>query len=317
MPAMEITDTTADVPATINPEGSDTTVTVVYGTDSTLSSGTLTSDGTDANDGTVAEPLTVGLFGLAPDTTYYYEVVATNTAGTATGTIEPFHHGRGDRDRDRRHGRHTPERDRRHRLRHRFGATVLDQNGDPLPGANVTFTAPAGGASGTFSGGQTSVTVTTDSSGVATAPSFVANGSAGNYTVTASVAGVSPSATFSLTNTAPPPATIKFAAGQYSANATDGSAPIVLTRSGNLSATVTVVLSTPGGTDVAGFQETVTFGPNTTSETVLVPIQNDGKPHEPDASIPLTLSSPGSGATLGARARPPWSSTTTTRCRLP
>jgi hypothetical protein len=44
----------------------------------------------------------------------------------------------------------------------------------------------------------------------------------------------------------------------------------------------------------------VTFGPNTTNETVQLPIHNDGKPLELDASIPLALSSPGSGASLGA-----------------
>ena len=34
--------------------------------------------------------------------------------------------------------------------------------------------------------------------------------------------------------------------------------------------------------------------------TVVVPIDNDGNPDEPDASIPLALSSPGPGAALGA-----------------
>ena len=62
----------------------------------------------------------------------------------------------------------------------------------------MTFTAPSSGASGTFSG---SSTVTTNSSGVATAPTFTANSTAGTYTVTASVAGVATPASFSLTNT--------------------------------------------------------------------------------------------------------------------
>ncbi len=299
MPATDITDTTADVPATINPEGSVTTVTVVYGTDSSLSSGTLTSAGTDASDGAVAEVLTLGLFDLAPDTTYYYEVMATSTAGTTTGTISHFTTAAAIATEIDATAGTTQSATAGTAFATALGATVVDQNGDPLPGAKVTFTAPSGGPSGSFSNGQNTVTVTTDSSGMATA-SFVANASAGNYIVTASVAGVSPSATFSLTNTAPPPATINFAAGQYSANATDPSTPITLTRAGNLSATVTVVLSSPGGTDVAGIQQTVTFGPGMTTETVPVPIQNDGKPQEPDATIPFSLSSPGSGATLGA-----------------
>jgi sugar lactone lactonase YvrE len=295
--ATAITDTTADVPATVNPEGSDTTVTVVYGTDHSLSSNTLTSNGTDAGNGTMNEPLTIALSGLAPQTTYYYEVMATNGGGTTTGTIGQFTTAAAvPTSIDATAG--TPQSATAGTaFATALQATVDDQNGDPLPGANVTFTAPSGGAGGTFSGGQTSVTVMTNANGVATATAFAANGTAGSYTVTAAVAGIS--TPFALTNVAVPPAAIAFATGSVSANATDGSAAIVLTRSGNLAATLTVVLSSPGGTDVPPVQQTVTFGPNTTSLTVSVPIQNDGKPNEPDASIPLSLSSPGSGATLG------------------
>src|SRR5262249_17697320 len=153
--------------------------------------------------------------------------------------------------------------------------------GQPISGVGVTFAAPSGGASGTFAGGVTSVVVTTNSGGVATAPTFTANGTAGSYTVTATADGVSAPALFSLTNTSSTPvpgetATIQFASGQYTVNITDGTAQIALTRTGNLSATVTVVVSSPGGQDVAAFQQTVTFGPNATSATVTVPIQNNG-----------------------------------------
>ena len=64
-------------------------------------------------------------------------------------------------------------------------------------GISVTFTEPVAGASGTF---PASSTVTTDANGVATAPTFTANGVVGSYNVTASLAGGSPSATFALTN---------------------------------------------------------------------------------------------------------------------
>jgi hypothetical protein len=180
---------------------------------------------------------------------------------------------------------------------------VKDQNGNPFPGATVTFAAPTSGAGGTFPGGLTTVTAMTNASGVATAPTFTANGTVGSYTVTASVAGVATSASFSLTNSTSTPAevaSIQFASPTFTANVTDGTMSIGLTRAGNLSATVTVVVSSPGGNDVAAFQQTVTFGPNTTSASVTVPIQNDGKPGESDVSIPLSLSSPGTGATLGA-----------------
>src|SRR5262249_45405532 len=87
---------------------------------------------------------------------------------------------------------------------------VRDAGGSPVPGVAVTFTAPGSGASGVF-GGSLAVTVTTDASGVATAPPFTANGTAGSYTMTASIsAGF---ATFSLTNNRGASASITAIAG--------------------------------------------------------------------------------------------------------
>ncbi|HEX8097689.1 MAG TPA: choice-of-anchor Q domain-containing protein, partial [Pyrinomonadaceae bacterium] len=77
---------------------------------------------------------------------------------------------------------------------------TLTESGLPVSGVSVTFTAPASGASGRFSGSSTA-TVSTDSSGVATAPTFKANGTAGGYNVTASVQGLTTTPAFSLTNT--------------------------------------------------------------------------------------------------------------------
>ncbi len=75
---------------------------------------------------------------------------------------------------------------------------VTDANGNPVSGATVTFTAPSSGASATLS----SMTATTSSNGNASVTA-TANGTAGTsaYQVSASVAGVSTLATFSLTNT--------------------------------------------------------------------------------------------------------------------
>ncbi len=76
------------------------------------------------------------------------------------------------------------------------GCAVTGAAGDP-----VTFSAPAGGASGRFStSNSVTATVGADASGAVAAPTFAANGTAGSYTVTAS----SPygSVSFSLTNTA-------------------------------------------------------------------------------------------------------------------
>jgi CSLREA domain-containing protein len=77
---------------------------------------------------------------------------------------------------------------------------TLMESGTPRSGVFVTFTAPSTGASGTFAGGNTTATVLTDTNGVATAPVFKADGSAGSYDVVANVGTGAPSTTFSLTN---------------------------------------------------------------------------------------------------------------------
>ena len=80
--------------------------------------------------------------------------------------------------------------------------TVEDSGGKPVSGATVTFTAPASGASGTFAGGV--ATATTNAAGVATSGVFTANGTAGSYTVTGTVAGMAAPgpADFAMTNLA-------------------------------------------------------------------------------------------------------------------
>ncbi len=79
---------------------------------------------------------------------------------------------------------------------------VADQHGNAVPNVTVTFTAPTTGASGTFAGGGTNVTIPTPAQGVAIAPAFTANDTVGGYTVTATVSGVGTAGRFSLTNTA-------------------------------------------------------------------------------------------------------------------
>jgi hypothetical protein len=79
-----------------------------------------------------------------------------------------------------------------------FQATVIDAGNNPVGGVTVTFTPPSAGAGGSFVGGVN--TITTNSNGIATAPTFTANGVAGSYSVTASVFGLVTAATFTLTN---------------------------------------------------------------------------------------------------------------------
>jgi len=88
---------------------------------------------------------------------------------------------------------------------------VLDAGGGPVAGASVTFSlgGGAGGGSdsgaaagGSFESGGAQAVVQTDGTGTATSPRVVANGVAGTFTATASVAGVLDPARFSLDNLA-------------------------------------------------------------------------------------------------------------------
>jgi hypothetical protein len=86
-----------------------------------------------------------------------------------------------------------------------LSATVMS-NGAPVVGATVTFSAPGSGAGGTFPGGNSTGTGTTNASGIATSPTFTANGTAGTYNVIASTASTQATALFSLSNTYQPEA---------------------------------------------------------------------------------------------------------------
>jgi hypothetical protein len=84
-----------------------------------------------------------------------------------------------------------------------LAVTVTDADHNAVADVPVTFSAPTSGASGTFSGAGSSVTVDTDSSGIAVAPTFVANSTVGGYVVTATVSGVTQPAVFMLVNQVP------------------------------------------------------------------------------------------------------------------
>jgi hypothetical protein len=84
---------------------------------------------------------------------------------------------------------------------------VRDVLGNVVPGVNVTFTAPASGASGKFSNNTATTTVTTNASGVASA-TFTANTASGAYAITATVTGLALNTSLSFTNTAAAPASM-------------------------------------------------------------------------------------------------------------
>ena len=81
------TPTSAKLTAAVNPVGLPTTVDFQWGTTPALGQSTTSVDG-----GTGSKPADVStsLSGLAPGTTYYWNVVATNDAGTTNGPVTSF-----------------------------------------------------------------------------------------------------------------------------------------------------------------------------------------------------------------------------------
>jgi protocatechuate 3,4-dioxygenase beta subunit len=81
-------------------------------------------------------------------------------------------------------------------------AQVLDENGQPVQGATVAFSLGTGptGAGASFLGSGAQATAITDAHGRATSPPFVANGSPGSFSASASTADISSVAIFSFAN---------------------------------------------------------------------------------------------------------------------
>jgi hypothetical protein len=129
-----------------------------------------------------------------------------------------------------------------------LAVTVKDAGSNPVPGVNVTFTAPSTGASGLFGNSSTTIVAATNSSGIASA-AFVANSTAGGpYTVTASALGLS-AVNFSLTNTAGIPSTM---------TSDTGPSPLATAVNSAFSTPPAVLVKSSGGTPVAGVSVTFT-----------------------------------------------------------
>ena len=123
-------------------------------------------------------------------------------------------------------------------------AVVKDASNNPISGVTVTFTPPVSGASGTFAGGVN--TAVTDATGTATSVTYTANTISGSDTVTASVPSVTPSASFTLTNS---PGPVTHFTVSPSTNA--------VTAGNSLSITVTAL--DQFGNTATGYRGTVTF----------------------------------------------------------
>ena len=140
-----------------------------------------------------------------------------------------------------------------------LSATVTDAGGNPVSGAQVTFTAPTTGASGTFTSNANTYVATTNASGLAAVPntvSFTANTIAGAFSVSATVTGVSTPATFSLTNTPAAAASIVATTGATQSAAINTAygtmAATVSDQFGNLLTTGTVTFTLVPGSNGAG-----------------------------------------------------------------
>ena len=84
-----IGDTTATLHGAVNPNGLATTYQFHYGPTSALGSVSPTI-APSAGAGTAAVPEATKLLGLSPDTTYYFELVASNSAGTSSTPLGSF-----------------------------------------------------------------------------------------------------------------------------------------------------------------------------------------------------------------------------------
>ncbi|MDA3875338.1 MAG: cadherin domain-containing protein [Kiritimatiellae bacterium] len=88
--ASGVSDTSAVFNATVNPNGTGTTVVFEYSENATLSSGVMTTPVQDAGSGSVTLPLTYAQGSLSASTTYYFRAKSTNANGTTTGNILSF-----------------------------------------------------------------------------------------------------------------------------------------------------------------------------------------------------------------------------------
>ncbi len=130
---------------------------------------------------------------------------------------------------------------------------VEDENHKPVAGAVVIFTLPSQGAGGTFTGGERTLTVVSDSRGRAVARGFRPNSTQGNFQihVNASWSGQTASAAITQTNA--------LAAGAAAAAA------------GGISAKVIIAIVAVGAAAVTGGVVAATRGGETPSSAVIPP----------------------------------------------
>jgi hypothetical protein len=190
-----------------------------------------------------------------------------------------------------------------------LAATVKDAFGNPVSNVVVTFSAPATGASGAFSGAATA-TATTNASGVATSPTFTANNTVGAYSVTASAAGATTSASFPESNQAQIDFQVQQANGTTTASGQAADKVTVTsnsaTASGHVTLTVLLLASSMSGltatSSLAGAScQTVSPPAAYTGEVVCTaPSMSDATPWVVSLSMTATNTKVGAVAMVAA-----------------
>ena len=143
-----------------------------------------------------------------------------------------------------------------------LSASVRDRNNNPLAGALVTFTAPTSGASGSFSGGSTSTQINSNAAGVATAPTFTANGIGGSFSVMARAG--SATALFALTNIGGAQQAPMFTSGPPPGGSLNSPYSFTLTANGSPAPAFAVTPSAlPTGLSLNGTSGIISGTPNT------------------------------------------------------
>jgi hypothetical protein len=146
-----------------------------------------------------------------------------------------------------------------------------------------------------------SVTVLSDTQIAVTVPS----GTVGTSVDVTVVSGYGRSATGTADHfTFGTPANLQLAAAALEVSESAGSISITVTRTGNMTGTVTVQFATSdqsahAGVDYAATSGTLTFNPNETSKTIAVPVLDDNAIGEGNETFAVTLSNPLNGAVLG------------------
>ena len=150
------------------------------------------------------------------------------------------------------------------RYRHPLEVKVVAQDGKPLEGTTVTFTlgsgsaganaagasSSAGSAGASFLNGSNQTTETANQDGVAVSPVFAANGTAGAFSATASLPGVTNPALFELENLA----------ARLSALKSSGAHPRSAAVSGRYRSPLRVTVVGADGKPVEGTSVTFTLG---------------------------------------------------------